>query len=352
MSRTEIHLGKFPVGVGHRPLVVAEMSGNHRQSLERALEIVRAAGAAGAHAIKLQTYTADTLTLNLHHSDFLITDENSLWKGRSLYALYEEAHTPWEWHKPIFELAASLGMICFSTPFDESSVDFLISLDVPALKIASFENTHLPLIRRAASTGKPLILSTGMATLAELSEAVDTARTAGCKDIILLKCTSTYPATPHNSNILTIPHLRETFNCEVGLSDHTLGTGVPIASVAVGATIIEKHFTIRRSEGGVDSAFSIEPDELKQLVVETGRAWEALGHISYGVSVEERPSLVFRRSLFISQDMKAGDKFTPNNLRIIRPGSGLPPRYFDMLIGRSIKRDVKLGTPVTWDLLL
>ncbi len=264
------------VGAGETPFVIAEMSGNHNQSLERALDIVEAAAKSGAHALKIQTYTPDTMTIDLDEREFHIGDPNSLWAGTSLYKLYGEAYTPWEWHKPIFDRASELGMIAFSTPFDDTAVDFLESLNVPCYKIASFENTDLPLIRRVAATGKPLIISTGMATVAELDETVRAARNAGCNDLILLKCTSTYPATADNTNILTIPHLRELFGCEVGLSDHTMGVGVSVASVALGATVIEKHFTLNRADGGVDSAFSMEPAEMAQLVIETGRAWQAI----------------------------------------------------------------------------
>ncbi|GGK34147.1 pseudaminic acid synthase [Caldalkalibacillus thermarum] len=346
-----INLGGKLVGTGHPPFIIAEMSGNHNQSLERALEIVEAAAKAGAHALKLQTYTADTMTLNLEHGDFYIDDPNSLWKGQSLYKLYQQAYTPWEWHKPIFDRCRELGLIPFSTPFDESAVDFLEELDVPFYKIASFENNDIPLIKKVAATGKPMIISTGMATVAELDETVRTAREAGCKDIILLKCTSTYPASPENSNIITIPHMRQLFNCEVGLSDHTLGVGVAVASVALGATVIEKHFTLSRADGGVDAEFSLEPHEMKMLVEETKRAWEALGRVKYGPTKQEQASMKFRRSLYVAQDMKAGEVFTKENLRVIRPGYGLPPKYYDQLLGKRVKKDVKKGTPVGWDLI-
>src|SRR5471032_2687529 len=279
---TSFKIGERLIGADAPPFIIAEMSGNHNQSLDVALQIVEAAAKAGAHALKLQTYTAETMTLDLDEGEFFIKDPGSLWTGTSLYALYEKAHTPWAWHAPIFARAKELGMLAFSTPFDDSAVDFLESLNVPAYKIASFENTDLPLIRRVAATGKPLIISTGMASIAELDETVRAAREAGCRDLVLLKCTSTYPATPGNTNIRTIPHLRELFGCEVGLSDHTMGIGVSVASVALGATVIEKHFTLRRADGGVDSTFSMEPEEMRQLVLETERAWQALGAISYG----------------------------------------------------------------------
>ena len=275
-----ITINNRKIGPDQPPFIIAEMSGNHNQSLERALEIVDAAAKTGAHALKIQTYTPDTMTIDLDEREFHISDPKSLWEGHSLYKLYGEAYTPWEWHKPIFDRARELGIIAFSTPFDDTAVDFLESLDVPCYKIASFENTDLPLIRRVAATGKPLIISTGMASIAELDDTVKAAREAGCKDLILLKCTSTYPATASNTNILTIPHMRELFGCEVGLSDHTMGVGVSVASVALGATVIEKHFTLNRADGGVDSTFSMEPAEMTQLVLETERAWQALGKVS------------------------------------------------------------------------
>ncbi|MBZ0096709.1 MAG: pseudaminic acid synthase [Sulfuricella sp.] len=347
----EITLAGRAIGLGHPPFVIAEMSGNHNQSLERALEIVEAAAKTGAHALKIQTYTPDTMTINLDEREFHISDPQSLWAGTSLYNLYGDAYTPWEWHKPIFDRARELGIIAFSTPFDDTAVDFLESLDVPCYKIASFENTDLPLIRRVAATGKPLIISTGMATVAELDETVRAAREAGCKDLILLKCTSTYPATAANTNILTIPHLRELFGCEVGLSDHTMGVGVSVASVALGATVIEKHFTFNRADGGVDSAFSMEPSEMAQLVVETERAWQALGQVSYGPTEAERKSIQFRRSLYVVQDMKAGDVLTKDNVRAIRPGLGLPTKYLEQALGKTVKQDVQRGTALSWGMM-
>ena len=350
---TSITIGNRQVGQDHPPFVIAEMSGNHNQSLDRALAIVEAAAKAGAHALKLQTYTADTMTLDIDEGEFYIEDPNSLWKGASLHKLYQLAYTPWEWHAPIFKRANELGMLAFSTPFDESAVDFLESLDVPCYKIASFENTDLPLIRKVAATGKPMIISTGMASVAELDESVRTARAAGCKDLILLKCTSTYPATPENTNIRTIPHLRDLFGTEVGLSDHTMGTGVSVASVALGATVIEKHFTLSRAEGGVDSAFSMEPAEMASLVIESERAWQALGRITYGAaSAQEEKSKVYRRSLYISRDLTAGEILDATSVRAIRPGLGLAPKFIDMVMGKAVKLDVKRGTPVSWDLLL
>lgn len=345
----EISIAGAKIGLNNPPFIVAEMSGNHNQSLERALAIVDAAAAAGAHAIKLQTYTADTMTLDLDTKDFFIENADSLWQGNTLYKLYKQAYTPWEWHKPIFERCRQLGLIAFSTPFDDTAVDFLDSLDVPCYKIASFENTDLPLIRKAAATGKPLIISTGMATAAELDETVRTARGAGCQDIILLKCTSSYPATPENTNLLTIPHMKELFDCQIGLSDHTLGVGAAIASVALGAVFIEKHFTLSRADGGVDSVFSMEPSELKTLVQETERAWQAMGRVYYGPSKQEESSLQYRRSIYVSQDIEAGDVFSPDNLKLVRPGYGLPPRYYDLLIGKKAKCNIKKGTPMSYD---
>ncbi len=350
-SQREIRIAGRGVGRGHPPFVIAEMSGNHNQSLERALAIVEAAAKAGAHALKLQTYTPDTMTLNLDEREFHIGDPESLWAGTSLYKLYGEAHTPWEWHKPIFERARHLGMIAFSSPFDDTAVEFLEKLNAPCYKIASFENTDLPLIRRVAATGKPVIISTGMATLAELEEAVGAAREAGCKELMLLKCTSTYPASPDNTNVLTIPDLRERFDCEVGLSDHTMGVGVAVAGVALGATVIEKHFTLRRADGGVDSAFSMEPDEMAQLVTETTRAWQALGQVNYGPTEAERSSLAFRRSLYVVKDLKAGDVLTRENVRAIRPGLGLPPKHLEQVLGKRISKDVVRGTALNWPLV-
>lgn len=339
------------IGLNSPPFVIAEMSGNHNQSIDRALEIVDVIARSGAHALKIQTYTPDTMTLDMDEREFHIGDPASPWVGTSLYKLYEEAYTPWEWHKQIFDRARKLGLIPFSSPFDDTAVDFLESLKVPCYKIASFENTDLPLIRRVAATGKPLIISTGMATIAELDETVSAARDEGCKDLILLKCTSTYPASPEYTNIKTIPHLREMFGCEVGLSDHTLGVGVSIASVSLGATVIEKHFTLRRDDGGVDSTFSMEPSEMAQLVVETKRAWQSLGHISYGPTAAEKKSIQFRRSLYIVKKMRAGDVLNRDNVRTIRPGLGLPPKYIEKILGRSVKCDVERGTALSWDML-
>lgn len=341
----------FEISRDRRPFVIAEMSGNHNQSLERALAIVDAAAKANVDALKLQTYTADTMTLDIEEGEFFISDPKSLWRGTSLYRLYQQAYTPWEWHKPIFDRAKALGLMAFSTPFDETAVDFLEELDVPCYKIASFENTDIPLIRKVAATGKPLFLSIGMATVAELDETVRTAREHGCRDLILLKCTSTYPASAENTNILTIPHMRDLFQCEVGLSDHTMGIGVAVASVALGATVIEKHFTLSRDDGGVDSAFSMEPAEMAALVSETERGWQALGKVSYGPLKDEHKSLSFRRSLYVSRDMQAGEVFNNENIRAIRPGYGLAPKYLDIVLGRCAKISIKKGAPLTWDVI-
>jgi N-acetylneuraminate synthase len=343
-----VNIGKINISMVSKPFIIAEMSGNHNQSLDRALEIVEAAAESGAHALKLQTYTADTITLNVKEGEFFINDKENLWKGQSLYELYLKAYTPWEWHEPIMKRANKLKMLCFSTPFDETAVDFLEELDVPVYKIASAEIIHLPLIKKVATTGKPMIISTGMASASEIGEAVRTVREAGCEQFVLLKCTSTYPAPPENINVRTLPHMRALFSCEVGLSDHTMGIGVAIAAVAHGATVIEKHFTLRRADGGVDSAFSMEPNEMKHLVDESERAWQSLGKVNYGPTEAEKGSLKFRRSLYIAKDMKKGDVLNEENLRIVRPGLGLPPKYYDILLGRKVNRDVKKGMAVEW----
>jgi pseudaminic acid synthase len=326
------------------------MSGNHQQSLDRALEIVEEAARTGAHALKLQTYTPDTMTLDLDEGDFHVNDGHSLWGGNSLYQLYQQAYTPWEWHQALFARGRALGITVFSTPFDETAVDFLESLNAPCYKIASFENTDLGLIRKVAATGKPMIVSTGMATLAALDETVRTARAAGCRQLILLKCTSAYPASPSGCNLATLPNLRELFDCETGVSDHTMGLAVPLAAIALGATVIEKHFTLRRADGGVDAAFSLEPAELGELVNESRRAWQAIGKVTYGTTDQETASRQFRRSLYVVKDLKAGQRLTPENLRAIRPGMGLEPKHFGTLLGRAVVRDIKRGTPASWSL--
>jgi pseudaminic acid synthase len=349
----------MPMKIAHQtidpaapPFIIAEMSGNHNQSLDKALEIVEAAAAAGAQALKLQTYTADTMTLDISEGGFFIKDEQSPWKGKSLYDLYNLAHTPWEWHEPIMERARELGMICFSTPFDRSAVDFLESLDVPAYKIASFEIVDLPLIRYIAEQGKPIILSTGMTTLAEIDEAVRTIREAGNNQIALLKCTSAYPAPPEEMNLRTLPHLAEAFGVPVGLSDHTLGIATSVAAVALGACIIEKHFTLSRADPGPDSAFSLEPHEFKAMVDAVRETEKALGSVCYEVSEREKASRVFRRSLFVVKDIEAGEEFTEENVRSIRPGYGLPPKYLSAVLGRKAAGKITRGTPLSWDLIL
>ena len=348
MSYKTIKIGDFSISESHPPFIIAEMSGNHNQSLDRALQIVEKAAESGAHAIKLQTYTADTMTMP---GVFRIEDEKSLWNGRELYELYKEAYTPWEWHKQIFDHAKKLGLMAFSTPFDESAVDFLEDLGVQAYKIASFENTDLPLIKKVASKNKPVIISTGAANLSDIDLAVKTLRSNGCNEIILLKCTSTYPSTPDNTNILTIPHMSQLFNCQVGLSDHTMGIGVSVAAIALGARVIEKHFTLSREDGGVDSAFSIEPHELKNLVEETERAFLGLGKIQYGVQSSEKNSLNFKRSIFASKNINIGEPLTLENTRIIRPGIGLAPKYYDMILGKCTRLEIKAGQPILWEMI-
>ncbi|AXH98457.1 pseudaminic acid synthase [Sporosarcina sp. PTS2304] len=347
-----INIAGREIGVHTKPFIIAEMSGNHNQSLERALHLVDLAAKAGVDAVKLQTYTPDTMTLDIHTGEFFIESDTNLWKGQSLYSLYEEAYTPWEWHEAIFARCREHGIVGFSSPFDETAVDFLETLDVPAYKIASFENIDLPLIRKVAATGKPIIVSTGMASVAELDEVVQTVRSQGNEKLILLKCTSTYPATPANSNLLTIPHLQHLFGTEVGLSDHTMGIGTSVAAVALGASVIEKHFTTSRADGGVDAAFSMEPQELQLLVEESERAWQSLGNIQYGPTRAEVDSLEHRRSLYIGEDVQAGDVLTKENVRIIRPGYGLAPKYLDLVVGKTIKKDALKGTPLSWELLL
>jgi pseudaminic acid synthase len=346
-----ISIGGVTIGRDSPPFIIAEMSGNHNGSLERALAIVDAVAQTGARALKLQTYTADTMTIDHDKGEFFISDRNSLWHGRSLYELYRQAHTPWEWHEPIFRRARERGLVPFSSAFDASAVDFLQSLDVPAFKVASFENVDLPLIRRMAATGKPLIISTGMATLAEIDEAVRAAREAGCGELILLKCTSSYPASPRSSNLATIPYLREVFGCEIGLSDHTLGLGAAVASIALGATVIERHVTLRRADGGVDSQFSMQPEELAQLVTEATAAWEAVGTVATGPTEAEKASLLFRRSLYVCADLRPGDVLTRDNLRAIRPGLGLSPKYLGNLLGKRVVKPVSRGTPADWSIV-
>lgn len=349
-SFSEVIIQGRKIALSEQPFVIAELSGNHNQSLELAFKLIEAAAKAGVDAIKLQTYTADTMTLDCDNDDFQIVESNNLWKGNSLYKLYQKAYTPWEWHKALFEKANSLGMIAFSSPFDISAVDFLETLDVPCYKIASFENNDLPLIKHIAQTGKPVIMSTGMASLSEVAEAVNTLKENGCSQLILLKCTSAYPASPSQANLKTIQHMRETFNCEVGISDHTLGIGVAIAGVALGASVIEKHFVLSRDAGGVDAAFSLEPDELKMLVAESCSASQAIGRIMYGGDSSEQESKKYRRSIYISKDVEAGESLTKDNIKIVRPGLGLSPKYYEDILGYKVINSVKKGTAVTWQL--
>ena len=331
----------------NRPFIIAEMSGNHNQSLDRALAIVDAAADAGADAIKLQTYTADTMTLK---GALVIEDKNSLWYGKELHELYQLAYTPWEWHAPIFDRAKERGMVAFSSPFDASAVNFLETLNVPLYKIASFENTDHPLLKKVAQTGKPVIMSTGVSTLADTDEAVRVLRENGCKELTLLKCTSTYPATPENTNLATIPHMKQIFeDCLIGLSDHTMGIGAAVGATVLGAQVIEKHFTLSRADGGVDSAFSLEPAELKSLVEESERAYLAMGKVQYGIQKAEKNSLLYKRSIYIAEDIKAGEAFTVDKLKVIRPGIGMPPKYFERMLGKTAKKDLKKGSPLRFE---
>lgn len=348
---TEIKIGNRLIGAKQPPFIIAELSGNHDQSLDKALAMVDAAAKCGADAIKIQTYTADSMTLDISYGDFVIQDADNLWQGQSLHDLYQKAMTPWNWHKTIFDRAASHGMLAFSTPFDLAAVEYLEQLNTPCYKIASFENSDHGLLAAVAKTGKPIIMSTGMATQSELAESVEVLRKHGCTELILLKCTSHYPADPVDANLATIPHLAALFDCQVGLSDHTAGIGVAVASVVLGATVIEKHFVLDRSEGGVDAEFSIEPAEFSALVKECQRAAVALGKVTYGGTEKEQASRKYRRSLYIAQDMQAGDVFTIHNLRSVRPGFGLEPKYLPMLLGKPIKKTANKGTPMSWDLI-
>jgi pseudaminic acid synthase len=346
-----IHLGRVPVGAGHPPVIVAEMSGNHDGSLARALDIVRAIADSGAQVLKLQTYTADTLTIRSSASAFRLSDSHALWAGRTLYDLYAEASTPWEWHEPIFDLARARGIVAFSSPFDPTAIELLEKLDAPAYKVASSELVDLPFIARMAETGKPLVISTGMATLAEIDAAVRTARAAGNEQLIVLGCTASYPAPPEESNLRKLPVLAAALGVQIGLSDHTLGIGAAIAAVAFGATVIEKHVTLSRDSGGVDAAFSLEPAELAALRRETETAWRALGSPVVGPTAHEQEGLRFRRSLFVVADVRAGDVVTPANVRSIRPAGGLGPAETGAVMGRTFRSDVARGTPLSWDLV-
>lgn len=344
----KIHIGNKCIGKGEKPFIIAEMSGNHNQSLDRALEIVDAAADSGADAIKLQTYRADTITLR---GALKINDPNSLWNGKELYDLYSEAYTPWEWHETIFNRAKEKGLIAFSSPFDLSAVDFLETLNVPAYKVASFENTDWTLLKKVAITGKPIIISSGASSISDIDEAVTVLKNNGAKEIIILKCTSTYPATPQSTNLNSIPLMEKLFSCPIGLSDHTMGIGVPIAAIAMGACVIEKHFTISRSEGGVDSAFSIEPAELKSLVTEAERAYLALGTTFLGIQESEKASLKFKRSLYVIENVKKGEVFAEHHFKSFRPSLGIETKYLEHLIGKIASCDIQKGTPFTWELI-
>ncbi|WP_310541077.1 pseudaminic acid synthase [Phenylobacterium sp.] len=345
----EIAIAGRRIGADHPPYVICELSGNHNGSLERCLSMVDAAAETGCDAIKIQTYTADTITMDVDRPEFRI--HGGLWDGRSLYELYEEAHTPFEWHAAIFERARARGVTIFSSPFDETAVDLLAGLDAPAYKIASFEAVDLPLIRYAAAQGKPLIISTGMANLAEIEAARDAALAAGASGVVMLHCVSSYPATFADANVRTVADMAGRFGCPIGLSDHTPGTAASVAAVAMGACVIEKHFTLARSDGGPDAAFSLEPDEFKALVDDTRAAWAALGRAHYDVLGSERGSLLFRRSLYVTADVKAGEALTRANVRSIRPGNGLAPAHFDAVLGRTAGRDIARGEPLAWDML-
>lgn len=346
----EIKIANRWVGPSHPPFIVAELSGNHQHSLEKTLQLVDAAKEAGAHAVKIQTYTPDTITLNVNSEEFRITEPSSLWNGRSLYDLYQEAHLPWEWHQAIFDRCSKLGLIAFSSPFDETAVDFLETLNVPCYKIASPEIVDIPLIKKVAALGKPVILSTGASTLLEIEEAVEAVKSVGCKDLIVLKCTASYPCQPKDLNLLTIPHMASALDVLVGLSDHSSGIGPAIASIALGACLIEKHFIISRYDETVDSAFSMEPNELKQLVQEAERAWLSKGEIHYGPLPVEKVSFSHRPSLYFVEDIQTGAVVKASHVRSVRPSKGLPPKEIDNVIGLTLRQSVKKGTPVSWNL--
>lgn len=348
MARS-VEINGRSIGPDYEPYVICELSGNHGGSIERALEMIEAAVETGADAIKIQTYTADTITIDHDGPDFQIT--GGLWDGRSLYDLYKEAQTPFEWHRPMFARARDLGVTLFSTPFDESAVDLLAELEAPAYKIASFEAIDLPLIAHVASKGKPMIISTGMANHAEIGEAVATARDNGCNDVILLHCVSAYPTPLEEANVRTVPELAQTFDCVSGLSDHTPGTAASVAAVALGAAAIEKHFTLARSDGGPDAAFSLEPDEFTRLVGDCKGAWRALGQVNAGRSSSEQESLSFRRSLYVVADIGKGEEITNRNVRSIRPGFGMPPKHLPAVLGHVASRDLKRGEALRPDML-
>jgi len=347
----KIQISDIEVGDGCPPFIVAELSGNHQQDYALAEKMIEAAADAGVHAIKLQTYTPETMTLNLQNDDFMVDDKDSLWQGENLFGLYGKASTPWEWHKKLFDKAKSLGLIAFSSPFDASAVDFLETLDVPCYKIASFENNDLPLIKKVAQTGKPIIISTGMASQEEIKELITTIHDTGNEQVVLLKCTSNYPADASDSNLATIAHMRDVFQCPIGLSDHSNGITVSLASVALGACLIEKHFVLNRQAGGIDAEFSLEANELHDLVVESERIYAALGNIQYGGSGNEQKSKKYRRSIYCSQRIAKGDILTEDNIRVIRPGFGLAPKHFESVLGKAAAEDIMPGTALKWELI-
>jgi len=338
------------IGPGHPSFIIAELSANHNHQLDRAKEIIKVAADCGADAIKLQTYTADTLTFNSNDAAFQVS--GTIWEGKNLYQLYEEAHLPWDWHEPLMKYASELGLIAFSTPFDFTAVDFLESLDVPAYKIASSELVDIPLIQRVARLGKPMIVSTGMGTLSEIDEAVQAIRNAGCEEFALLKCTAAYPAPLEEVNLATLPHMSELFDSVVGLSDHTPGSAAPVGATALGSAIIEKHLTLDRADGGPDSAFSMEPDEFAAMVHDVRAVERAIGKVVYAPTAKEMRSRDFRRSLFVVKDMAEGEEFTPENVRSIRPAVGLHTRHYSEILGKTTTESIKAGTPLSWSLII
>lgn len=349
MKTQTIEIAGRRIGLGEPPYIVAEMSANHLGDLRRAFAILEAARDAGVDAVKMQTYTADTITLDHDGPEFLI--HGGLWDGRRLHELYQEAHTPWDWHEALFAKAKELGLVLFSSPFDETAIDLLESLDAPAYKIASFELVDIPLIQRAAASGKPVIMSTGMADLGEIETAVRAAREAGCEQLLLLHCVSGYPTPVEDSNLLTLPHLAQAFGCPVGLSDHTPGTAVAVAAVALGAAMVEKHFTLRRADGGPDAAFSLEPEELADLTRNCRAAHAALGCVNYARAPSEQRSAAFRRSLYVTKPIRAGESLSADNVRSVRPANGLPPKFLPEVLGRRARVDLAAGTPLAWHLL-
>ncbi len=348
---TSFNIGKYEIKPGGKPFIVAELSGNHNQSIDRALKLIDLAVESGSHAVKLQTYTADSLTIDHDGPGFVVHAKQGIWDNKKLYDLYKAASTPYEWHEQIFEYCKKKDILCFSTPFDEEAVDFLEQFDPPCYKIASFENNHYPLIEKVASTGKPLVISLGLSTLKEIEDLNAFLISKKAKNFVFLKCTSTYPADPRCIHLSTIPFLRNHLKINVGLSDHTMGIGVAVASVALGAQVIEKHFTDNRKEGGIDSSFSMEPAELKALVVETELAWQGVGSVNFDLSDEEKHSLDYKRSIYVVKDIKKGERLNQDNIRIIRPGFGMAPKHFHDIIGKKATRDLKRGDPLTSDMI-